>query len=129
MKSDYSFYGSINFRVQEYRKQFLKRKNINGYKKNNKGTPIVIDKLINAFERKIKGKKIFTDAVKKEYFKGLKIVFAKYYDETFQPKISRKDSYINYLAEQYIIYGKKTYKHKSISFKEFISSGMSKHYR
>lgn len=126
MKSDCNFYISINFNVQKYRKQFLKRKNINGYKKTHKQTPILLDKLINTFNRKIKTLPMFTDKVKAEYFNGLQNVFNLYYDETFEPKLSRRGAYYRYLAENYCLYGKK---YVSKSFKEFVSSGLSQHYR
>ena len=48
------------------------------------------------------------------------------YDETFQPKLSKKDAYYKYLAENYCMYGKK---YKSKTFKEFVRSGMLQYYR
>ncbi|OPZ54104.1 MAG: hypothetical protein BWY90_00308 [Deltaproteobacteria bacterium ADurb.BinA014] len=69
---------------------------------------------------------IFTEEVKSEYFKGLQIIFNSYYDETFQPKLSKKDAYYKYLAENYCMYGKK---YKSKTFKEFVRSGMLQYYR
>jgi hypothetical protein len=126
MKSECNFYSSINYEVQEYRKSFLKRKNVSNYKKSKKNTPVVIDKLFNSFDRKIKGISIFTDEVKKEYFKGLKCIFESYYNETFEPKNSRRYAYTNYLAENYIIFGKN---YKSKTYKEFIKSGLANKYK
>ena len=118
--------GTLGYELHQYRKNFLKRKNINCYKKTHKETPILLDKLINKFDRKIKGLPIFTDEVKYEYFKGLQNIFNLYYDETFNPKLSRRCAYYNYLAENYCLYGKN---YKSKSFKEFVSSGLAKYYR
>ena len=123
MKLDYSI---LAIDLMNYRKSFLKRKNINRYTKQKKGTPIIIDKLINSFDRKIKGINIFTNDIKKEYIKGLNIIFAKFYEENRLPKPSKRDAYINYLAENYILYGKG---YKSISFDEFVKRGLSNNYR
>jgi len=123
MKLDYSI---LAIDLMNYRKSFLKRKNINRYTKQKKGTPIIIDKLINTFDRKIKGISIFTNDIKKEYTKGLNIIFAKFYEENRLPKPSKRDAYINYLAENYILYGKG---YKSISFDEFVKRGLSNNYR
>jgi hypothetical protein len=112
-----------NYGVQHYRKDFLKRKNINRYKKSNKGTPVVLDKLLNSFDRKIKGVPIFNDEVKKEYFEGLQNIFNNYYEDTFQPRITKRQYYSSYLAIMYDIYGVKNYKEKSLTLKEFISTG------
>ena len=129
MKLDSDFYISINYHVQEYRKRFLKRKNINRYKNQPKNTPIIIDRLINSFDRKIKGVPIFTNEIKEQYLKGLQDIFNVYYDESFEPKISRKESYYKYLSETYCLYGKKKYKSKALPLKEYLSSGLSQYYR
>lgn len=123
MKSDYNL---LAIELNEYRKSFLKRKNINRYSKQLKGTPIIIDKLINSFDRKIKGIPIFTNEVKREYFIGLNKIFTSFYEENSLPKPSKKDAYINYLATNYCIYGKK---YDSLSFAEFKKRGMSNNYR
>jgi hypothetical protein len=112
--------------LSNYRRSFLKRKNINRYVKQSKGTPIILDKLMNAFDRKIKGIPIFTEDVKKEYFEGLKKIYSNYYEEIRLPKPSRKDAYISYLAENYCLYGKK---YKTIQFDEFVKRGLSNNYR
>ena len=118
--------GTLSFQLHEFRKRFLKRKNVNGYKKTNKNTPIIIDKLINSFDRKIKNMPIFTNNVKDEYFVQLKGIFNDHYSDTFEPKKSKKDCYMEYLADNYIKY-KKNYKSKT--YKEFISSGLLKNYK
>ena len=123
MKLDYNI---LEVQLHEYRIRFLMRKNVNGYKKTNKNTPIIIDKLINSFDRKIKGLPIFTHKVKEEYFKGIKEIFNNHYDDTFCPKLSRKRCYIKYQADQYCIYGKN---YKSKTYKEFINAGMANKYR
>ena len=123
MKLDYEI---LALDLSNYRKSFLKRKNINRYSKQIKGTPIVIDKLINSFDRKIKGIPIFSNDTKQEYFKGLNKIFSLFYYENRLPKPSKKDAYINYLAESYCLYGKN---YKSMSYKEFVSRGMSNNYR
>lgn len=128
MKSDFeTCFRGINFEVQKYREDFLKRKNINGYKKTSKNTPLLLDKIINKFDRQIKGIPIFLPDVKKEYLTGLERIFGYYYIERIQPKASRKEAYISYLAENYIKYGRKYKGGKT--FKEFISSGLSNKYR
>ncbi len=68
----------LGYALYNYRKWFLKRKNINSYKKTNKNTPENLDKLLNSFDRKIKNIAIFTDEVKKEYYKGLKKTIQSY---------------------------------------------------
>lgn len=126
--SDYRFI-SINYDVQKYRKDFLKRKNINKYKKVGKGTPVVIDKLLNSFDRKIKGIEIFTEDVKKQYFDGLNEIFDAYYWDTFQPNIPKCYHYSDYIADMYFVYGKKNYKDNCLSFKEFVRSGNLAYYK
>lgn len=123
MKLDYDL---LAIDLMNYRKSFLKRKNINRYSKQVKGTPIIIEKLINSFDRKIKGISIFSNEVKQEYFIGLREIFATFYEENRLPNPSKKDAYINYLAENYCLYGKK---YKSISFNEFVKRGLSNNYR
>jgi len=92
-------------------------------------TPMIINKIINAFDRKINGVSIFTDEVKAEYFKGLQDIFREYYEGTYEPKMSRRSSYISYLADLYITYGKSNYRSKAKTYKEFIMAGMSNRYR
>ena len=101
------FYDDITLKISlnNYRKWFLKRKNINGYKKLPKGTPKEIDRLINSFDRKIDGKSIFTDEVKKEYFNGISIIYNKFYELSFEPKLSWKDKQAQKKADYYIMYG------------------------
>lgn len=123
MKLDYEI---LAIDLMNYRRSFLKRKNINKYSKQIKGTPIIIDKLINSFERKIKGVSIFSNEIKQEYFIGLNKIFASFYEESRFPKPSKKDAYINYLAECYCLFGRK---HKPISYNEFVKRGMSNNYR
>jgi hypothetical protein len=118
--------GTLGFQLHQFRKGFLKRKNVNGYKKTNKNTPIIIDKLINSFDRKIKNISIFTDNVKDEYFERIKHIFDEHYNDTFEPKKSKKTCYFEYLADNYMLY-KKNYKSKT--FKEFKSSGLLKNYK
>lgn len=102
------FYDNVSLRISldKYRKWFLKRKNINGYKKLPKNTPTKIDKLINCFDRKINNEPIFTEDVKKEYFEGISIIYNKFYELSFEPKESWKDKEIKRKAEHYIMYGK-----------------------
>jgi hypothetical protein len=129
MKQDCDLFFSINYSVQEYRKNFLKRKNINGYKKTHKNTPILLDKLINAFDRKIHEAPILKNEVKIDYFKGLNNIFNQYYTETFQPRMSKQYAYHEYVATNYCLYGKKTYKSITLTFKEFVKSGLVNKYR
>jgi hypothetical protein len=82
--------------------------------------------LINSFDRKIKNISIFTDNVKDEYFERIKHIFDEHYNDTFEPKKSKKTCYFEYLADNYILY-KKNYKSKT--FKEFKSSGLLKNYK
>jgi hypothetical protein len=96
------------------------------YKKINKNTPIVLDKLLNAFDRKIKGLPIFADDIKKEYFNGLRDIFSLYYAESFEPKKSKKYCYNEYLSDNYCIYGKI---HTTKTFNEFVKCGLVNKYR
>ncbi len=48
------------------------------------------------------------------------------YEKIRLPKPSKKEAYINYLAENYCLYGKK---YKYITFEEFIKRGLSNNYR
>jgi len=104
MKLAYKIQDSNNYllvyALQEYRKRFLKRKNVSNYKKN-RGN-VLIDKLLNAFDRKIKGIDIFTIDVKTEYFKGLKNIYNEFYNSTYENRPSKNDERINKLAEEYI---------------------------
>jgi hypothetical protein len=126
--SDYRFI-SINYDVQKYRKNFLKRKNINKYKKVSKGTPLVIDKLLNCFDRKIKGIEIFTEDVKRQYFEGLEVYFDAYYWDTFQPRFSKTYHYNAYIIDMMSVYGYYNYKNYALTFKEFVRSGMLAYYK
>ena len=94
MKSDCKL---LYYDLDNYRRSFIKRKNINCWKKNITGTPIIIDKLFNSFDRKIKGIPLFSEDVKIEYFKGLNAIFEKYYNEMKYNNLSRKDCYYNIL--------------------------------
>jgi len=116
----------LDFNVRTYRQYFLKRKNINRYKKTSKGTPIIIDKLLNSFDRKIKSQPIFTDDVRAEYFKGLQKLFNDYYDDTFQPRLPKWFHYSSYQADMYVIFGKWD---KAKTYKEFVSTGMLAYYK
>ena len=92
----------LQYEIYEYRKSFLKRKNINGYKKNIKGTPNNLDKLLNCFDRKINKKEIFKSELKAKYLEGLNEIFGDYYHHNRHDKLTKKDAYNNYCAEQYI---------------------------
>lgn len=123
----------LHYELQEYRRNFLKRKNINGWKPNIDGTPVIVDKLLNSFNRKIKGIPMFTDEVKREYFEGLSKIFANYYDELKFNNLSRKDAYIAYLARHYKATGRGRYiknnRNELMTFKEFIAAGICNNYR
>lgn len=116
-----------------YRKSFLKRKNINGYKKLPNGTPIIIDKLINSFDRKIKSKKLFKDDVKIEYLKGVQLFFNSYYEAMSYPKESKKDSHSNYIVANFRVKGRgrqrKNNMDELMTFKEFKKSGLVNKFR
>ena len=104
MKSDCKL---LYYDLDDYRRSFLKRKNINGWRKNITGTPIIIDKVLNSFDRKIKGIPLFPEDVKIEYFKGLNDIFEKYYNEMkYNNIIQELDCYYNYLAEHFKSTGK-----------------------
>lgn len=130
MKSDCKL---LYYDLHNYRRTFLKRKNINCWKKNINGTPVIIDKLLNSFNRKIKGIPLFTDDVKSEYFEGLRKIFANHYDELKFNNLSRKDAYYNYLASNFITTGrgrsKKNNLNELMTFKEFIAAGICNNYR
>jgi hypothetical protein len=99
----------LQISLDKYRKWFLKRKNINGYKKLPKGTPQKIDRLINCFDRKIENKQIFNADVKKEYFEGISIIYNKFYELSFDNRLSWKEKEIQRKAEHYILYGNHNY--------------------
>ena len=105
------FYDNVCLQISldKYRKWFLKRKNINGYKKLPKGTPQKIDRLINCFDRKIENKQIFNADVKKEYFEGISIIYNKFYELSFDNRLSWKEKEIQRKAEHYILYGNHNY--------------------
>lgn len=119
-------YMSISEALRTHRHIYLKRKNINKYKKSNNGTPVMLDKLFNSFDRKIKGIEIFNKDVKYQYFKELNDIFNFYYEESFKPKISKREAYIHYKATNYLVFKKHGY---SISYKEFVKSGMAANYK
>jgi hypothetical protein len=128
--------GTLGSILHHYRKNWLQRKNINGYKKSPKGTPLLLDKIINQFDRKIKGRSIFTDDVKSEYYKGIQEIMNEFYDNTFDPKPSRKDAYMEYAYEEYDNwkkqqrrYSKKPPPPPTKSFKEFVKSGLANKYK
>lgn len=113
-----------------YRLKWVGRKTkINGYNKSvHKETPRYLKAAFASFERKIKGKPFFiNDNVKNEYLSGIHRIYENYYnDKSTVQKLSKKDKYIMYLAENYILYGSG---YKSISFDEFVKRGLSKNYR
>jgi len=123
----------LYYDLNNYRRSFLKRKNINSWRKNITGTPIIIDKLLNSFDRKIKGIPLFPEDVKIEYFKGLNDIFEKYYNEMKYNNLSRKDCYYRYLAEHFKTTGKgrglKNNLAELMSFKQFIKAGLCNAYR
>jgi hypothetical protein len=108
--------------LQNYRRAFLKRQNINQYKRQKKGTPKVISNLINAFDRKINNVPIFTDELKKEYLKGINTIFENYYDLDYV--YLPMHWYHAYCADQWLCY-KNT---NPISFKKFKEQGIYKRY-
>ena len=95
--------------------------------------PRIIDKLLNSFDRKIKGIPLFTADIKKEYFEGLNKIFEKYYDELKFNNLSRKDAYYKYCAENFKTSGKGRAKKNNLNelmtFKQFVSAGLSNNYR
>jgi len=119
--------------LNNYRSSFLKRKNINRWKRNINGTPEIVDKLLNSFNRKIKGIPMFTDEVKREYFEGLRKIFENYYDELKFNNLSRQDAYYTYLARHFRATGRGRYVKNNLnelmSFKEFIAAGICNDYR
>ncbi len=122
----------LSYDLNNYRRSFLKRKNINGWRKNITGTPIIIDKLLNSFDRKIKGVPLFSEDVKIEYFKGLNDIFEKHYNEMKYNNLSRRDCYYKYLAAHFKITGKGRGKNnlaELLSFKQFIKAGLCNSYR
>jgi hypothetical protein len=108
--------------LHAYRRHFLKRKNINQYKRQKKGTHKVISNLINAFDRKINKVPIFTDEIKKEYLKGINTIFANYYDLDFE--YLPMHWYYTYCADQWLCYRNTN----PISFKKFKEQGIYKIY-
>ena len=123
----------LYYELNNYRSSFLKRKNINGWKRNINGTPEIVDKLLNSFNRKIKGIPMFTDEVKREYFEGLSKIFANYYDELKFNNLSRKDAYYKYLASNFKTTGRgrslTNNLNELMTFKEFIAAGIYNNYR
>ena len=130
MKSDCKL---LYYQLHNYRRAFLKRKNINGWKRNINGTPEIVDKLLNSFDRKIKGIPLFTDDVKREYFEGLSKIFANHYDELKFNNLSRKDAYHKYIASNFKTTGRgrhlKNNLNELMTFKEFIAAGICNNYR
>jgi len=130
MKSDCKL---LSYELHNYRRAFLKRKNINRWKRNINGTPEIVDKLLNSFNRKIKGIPMFTDEVKREYFEGLSKIFANYYDELKFNNLSRKDAYYTYLASNFKTTGRgrslTNNLNELMTFKEFIAAGICNKYR
>ena len=130
MKSDCEL---LYYQLHNYRRAFLKRKNINGWKRNINGTPEIVDKLLNSFDRKIKVIPLFTDDVKREYFEGLSKIFANHYDELKFNNLSRKDAYNIYRASNFKTTGRgrhsKNNLNELMTFKEFIAAGICNNYR
>lgn len=131
MKSDYRETDNwmLRYNLDNYRRRFLKRKNINGHISHKKGTPEIISKLLNAFDRKIKGISIFNDNVKAKYFAGLQEIFTEHYISANINRKSRKEAYISYWAEQHIKHGRKQINEHVKTFKEFVKAGMANDYR
>lgn len=112
--------------LNQYRQWFLKRKNINGYKKCKKGTPEDLDKLFNAFDRKISGLNLFTNQVAIEYFEGLSIIHSHYYGLSNENRPSRRDAYRNFKLTHENVLGELW---RPPSFQEFINSGRANKFR
>ena len=130
MKSDCRL---LHYELSDYRRSFLKRKNINHWKKNIDGTPESLDKLLNSFNRKIKSIPLFTDDVKVQYFEGLNKIFEKHYEELKFNNASRKDAYYKYCGQNFKTTGngraKKNNLNELMTFKQFVSAGLSNNYR
>jgi hypothetical protein len=95
---------NINLALNEYRKWFLRKSCIN-YSKLNKGTPIQIEKIISAFNRKINDLELFKNYdIKIDYIKGLKTIFNQYYElKSKEQKDSKQFKKIEQQALLYII--------------------------
>jgi hypothetical protein len=103
--------------LREHRKKFLLRKNINDYKSYKKDTPLKLQKILNSFDRKINNKFIFNDEIKKQYYNILNDFFEIYYNNIRFNRLSKKECYIQYQAEQYCN------GYNPFSYETFISKG------
>ena len=108
--------------LTSYRRAFLKRQNINQYKRQKKGTPKVISNLINDFYRNINNVQIFTDKLKKEYLKGINTIYDNYYDLEFV--YLPMHCYYKYCADQWLCYKNS----KPLSYKEYKAQGIYKRF-
>jgi hypothetical protein len=127
---------TLQGRLHEYRKDFLsKRKNVNKYKKQPNGTPKIIDKMINAFDRKIKGVPILKDEVKKIYMEGIESIFDDFYNSLIDDNTSKQYYYRMYQADMYcnlnppFTKAKNRKEPKYLSFREFKMAGLVKKYK
>jgi hypothetical protein len=111
---------SLSQMLSEHRKSFLKRMNVQGYKKQAKGTPVILDKIINSFDRKIRQKFIFNSEIRKQYFSELKKIYERHYCEVRAMQFNRSSAYISYKADFYIKYNEID---KANSKNDFIKSG------
>lgn len=125
----------ISFSLKEFRLNFLKPSKINHYKTTSKDTPRELDRLINQFDRKIKGLPILNEKMKLEYLKKIESFKIKLIGEKFF--CSKIDAFISF--RHFVIFGLrspiKRGKRKiriidgyefieTYSYKEFKSSGM-----
>jgi len=122
-----AIYSSIPYDLRNYRRKFLKRQNINKWKSYGKDTPFEVSQILNCFDRKIKNLPIFNESVRDEYFKGLQEIFNGYYESMLDNQPSKKDFYIKWKADCYVIkgYGAIT----NMSFKDWKKSFLFYRYK
>ena len=121
--------------IHNLRLSFLKRKNINNWKRLPKETPECLSKIINSFERKINNLEIFDSKTKKLYFQKLNELYEEYYEGEKENKCSKIYAYANYYATNYCPLKKHTKKQveelkkRILTFKEFKKSGLVNKYK
>jgi hypothetical protein len=95
----------ISYSLKEYRKRYLSNKVCkNIIFKAPKHTPIIIEKIINCFERKIKNKTLLKDVFLEDYKVGINEIWKQYHDFYCKhQRKSKKEKRIDMLASEYIL--------------------------
>jgi hypothetical protein len=89
----------LSMYLNQYRKFYLQRKNIQNYKSYSGSRKV--SRVFNSFERMIYGISIFSDELKNDYISGINHIFAEFYSGTYENKYGKRERYIDQKVAEY----------------------------